>query len=429
MFLNSRRLRSTFASTVPAVALSAMLAMPASAAGLKTITAVMHSDLRVTDPIITTAYITRDHGYMVYDTLLATDSNFKIQPQMADYKVSDDKLTYTFTLRDGLKWHDGAPVTAEDCVASLQRWGKRDGMGQKLMTFVASLEASDARTITLKLKESYGLVLESLGKPSSVVPFMMPKRIAETPADKAIPEQIGSGPFKFLPAEFQPGVKVVYEKNKDYVPRKEAPSWTAGGKVVKVDRVEWVTMADAQTAVNALQSGDIDFIENPAWDILPVLAADKSLVVHTLSPLGFQTLGRMNFLHPPFDNVKVRRAAFLAMSQKPVLDALVGNPEYYKVCGAVFGCGTPLATDVGSETLVKGDGMAEAKKLLAESGYDGTPIVVMAPGDVVTLKAQPIVVAQQRRDAGFRVDLQPTDWQPVVSRRASQKSPKEGGWN
>ena len=239
----------------------------------------MHSDLRVIDPIFTTAYITRDHGYMVYDTLLATDSNFKIQPQMADWKVSDDKLTYTFTLRDGLKWHDGAPVTAEDCVASLKRWGKRDGMGQKLMDFTASIEATDAKTITLKLKEPYGLVLESIGKPSSLVPFMMPKRLAETPADKAIPEQIGSGPFKFVQAEFQPGVKAVYEKNKDYVPRKEPPSWTSGGKVVKVDRVEWITMADAQTAVNALQSGDIDFMENPPFDMLPVLEANKDLKI------------------------------------------------------------------------------------------------------------------------------------------------------
>jgi peptide/nickel transport system substrate-binding protein len=246
---------------------------------------------------------------------------------MAEYKVSDDKLTYTFTLRDGLKWHDGPPVTAEDCVASLKRWGGNDGMGQKLMDFVASLEAPDAKTIVLKLKEPYGLVLESIGKPSSLVPFMMPKRMAETPKGQAIKEQIGSGPFKFVAAEFQPGVKAVYLKNTDYVPRKEAPSWTSGGKVVKVDRVEWVTMADAQTAANALQSGDIDFMENPTFDILPILKADKSLKVETLNQLGFQTLGRMNFLYPPFDNVKLRRAAFLALSQKPVLDALVGNPE------------------------------------------------------------------------------------------------------
>jgi peptide/nickel transport system substrate-binding protein len=423
------RLASASKITFPVLALSAALAVPALAAGVKTITAVMHSDLRVIDPGLTTAYITRDHGYMVYDTLLATDSNFKVQPQMADWKVSDDKLTYTFTLRDGLKWHDGAPVTAEDCVASLQRWGKKDGMGQKLMDFVASLEATDAKTITLNLKEPYGLVLESIGKPSSLVPFMMPKRIAETPPDKAIPEQIGSGPFKFVQAEFQPGVKAVYEKNKDYVPRKEPPSWTSGGKVVKVDRVEWITMADAQTAVNALQSGDIDFMENPSFDLLPLLAANKDMKVETLNKLGFQTLGRMNFLYPPFDNVKIRRAAFLAMSQKPVLDALVGNPEYYKVCGAVFVCGTPLATEAGSESLTKGNGMAEAKKELAASGYDGTPVVVMAPGDVVTLKAQPIVAAQLLREAGFKVDVQATDWQTVVGRRASQKPPKEGGWN
>src|SRR6266850_1416472 len=382
--------------TLSVLALSAALSSQAIAAG-KTITAVMHSDLRIIDPGFTTAYITRDHGYMVYDTLLATDSNFKIQPQMADWKISDDKLTYTFTLRDGLKWHDGASVTAEDCAASLKRWGRNDGMGQKLMDFTASIEATDDKTITLKLKEPYGLVLESIGKPSSYTPFMMPKRMAETPAGQQIKEQIGSGPFKFVAAEFQPGVKAVYEKNADYVPRKEPASWTSGGKVVKVDRVEWITMADAQTAVNALQSGDIDFMENPSYDILPVLAANKDIKIETPNKLGFQTVGRMNFLLPPFDNVKVRRAALLAMNQKDVLDALIGNPEYFKICGAFFMC--------------------------------GTPIVIMAPGDVVTLKAQPVVAAQALRAAGFKVDLQATDWGTVVSRRTSQKPIKEGGWN
>src|SRR5712675_3411511 len=433
MFHITRWKRPTIAAALSVAALSVALTSQAFtskafAAG-KTITAVMHSDLRIIDPLFTTAYITRDHGYMIFDTLLATDSNFKIQPQMADWKVSDDKLTYTFTLRDGVKWHDGAPVTAEDCVASLKRWGRNDNMGQKLMDFTASIEPTDARTFALKLKEPYGLVLESIGKPSSYTPFMMPKRLAETPAGQQIKEQVGSGPFKFVQAEFQPGVKAVYEKNTDYVPRKEPPNWTAGGKVVKVDRVEWVTMADAQTAVNALQSGDIDFMENPSFDLLAVLKGNKDIKIETLNKLGFQTLGRMNFLYPPFDNVKVRRAAFLAMNQKNVLDALVGNPKYYKTCGAFFVCGTPLATEEGGETLIKGNGMADAKKVLAESGYDGTPIVIMAPGDVVTLKAQPIVVAQQLRDAGFKVDLQATDWQTVVARRTNQKPPKEGGWN
>ena len=279
MFPITRWKRPTVASALSVLALSVALTSQAltsqAIAAGKTITAVMHSDLRIIDPLFTTAYITRDHGYMIYDTLLATDSNFKIQPQMADWKVSDDKLTYTFTLRDGLKWHDGTPVTAEDCVASLKRWGKSDNMGQKLMDFTASIEPIDAKSFALKLKEPYGLVLDSIGKPSSYVPFMMPKRMAETPAGQQMKEQIGSGPFKFVQAEFQPGVKAVYEKNTDYVPRKEPASWTAGGKVVKVDRVEWITMADAQTAVNALQSGDIDFMENPPFDFAAGSAANK----------------------------------------------------------------------------------------------------------------------------------------------------------
>jgi peptide/nickel transport system substrate-binding protein len=430
MFHISRRKLLKFLGVAPpALALSSAWIKPAAAAGKKTISAVMHSDLRIIDPLFTTAYITRDHGYMVYDTLLATDSNFKVQPQMADWKVSDDKLTYTFTLRDGLKWHDGPPVTAEDCAASLKRWGKNDNMGQKLMDFTASIEAADAKTIVLKLKEPYGLVLESIAKPSSYVPFMMPKRLAETPVGKQMEEQIGSGPFKFVKAEFQPGVKSVYEKNTDYLPRKEPPSWTSGGKVVKVDRVEWVTMADAQTAVNALQSGDIDFIEQPPFELLPVLEGNPDLKVETLNKFGFQTLGRMNFLLPPFDNIKVRRAALLAINQRDVLDALVGNPKYYQLCGAFFVCGTPLATEDGAGDLTKGGNIEAAKKALAESGYDGTPIVIMAPGDVTTLKAQPIVVAQLLREAGFKVDLQQTDWQTVVSRRTNQKPTSEGGWN
>jgi peptide/nickel transport system substrate-binding protein len=412
---------------LPLLLTALVLAMPAQAAN--TIRAVMHSDLRVIDPGFTTAYITRDHGYMVYDTLLATDANFKVQPQMADWKVSDDKLIYTFTLRDGLKWHDGTPVTTEDCVASLKRWGKVDSMGQKLMDFTASIEAADARSIVLKLKEPYGLVLESIAKVSSYVPFMMPKRLAETPPDKQIPDQIGSGPFKFVASEFQPGVKAVYEKNKDYIPRKEAPSWTAGGKIAKVDRVEWITMPDAQTAVNALQSGDIDFLEITPWDLLPVLEANKEIKIEVLNKLGYQAIGRMNFLHPPFDNPKVRRAVFMAINQKDFMDAMVGNDKYFVLCGALFVCGTPLETGTGSDVLVKGSGMAEAKKLLKESGYDGTPVVLMAPTDVVTLRTQPIVAAQLLRQAGFTVNVQAMDWQSVVSRRGSQKPPQEGGWN
>jgi peptide/nickel transport system substrate-binding protein len=395
----------------------------------ETITAVMHSGLRVLDPIITTAHITRNHGYMIYDVLVAQDKNFAPQPQMAEFAVSDDGLTYTFTLRDGLKFHDGEAVTAADAVASLKRWGERDSGGQLIFDITASLEATDDKTITWTLSAPFGPLLDIVSKQSAVPPFIMPARVAETSADEAITDYTGSGPFVFVEEEFEPGVSVTYAKFEDYVPREEPVDWMAGGKVVNVDTVKWVAMPDAQTAINALVSGEIDYLEQTPIDLLPILEASPDVVVEVRDPLGYQTMGRMNFKHPPFDDVKIRQAALMAMSQEPVLATLIGNPEYYQMCGAILGCGTPLASETGTESLTGAGDAAGAKALLEEAGYDGTPVVLMQPTDVVTLTAQPVVAAQQLREAGFNVDMQAMDWQTLVTRRASQAAPSEGGWN
>ncbi|TKA95091.1 ABC transporter substrate-binding protein [Cereibacter changlensis] len=394
-----------------------------------TIKAVMHSGLRVLDPVITTAHITRNHAYMIYDVLIAQDSEFQPQPQMADWTVSDDKLTYTFTLRDGLSFHDGAPVTAADAVASLQRWAQKDAGGQIIMDRTASLEATDDKTITWTLTEPFVPMLDVLSKQSALPPFIMPARVAATSADEAITDYTGSGPFRFVEAEFQPGLTVVYEKFDDYVPREEPADWMAGGKVVNVDRVEWVNMPDVQTAVNALSGGEIDYIEAMQVDLIPLLEGDPNIVVETREPTGMQTMVRMNFLHPPFDNKEVRQAALKAIQQEPVLAAMVGNPDYYQVCGAILGCGTPLESATGSETLTEGGGAEAARAQLEAAGYDGTPVVLMAPTDMVALATQPVVVSQMLREAGFEVELQPMDWQTLVTRRASQAAPAEGGWN
>ncbi|MDF1601519.1 ABC transporter substrate-binding protein [Mesorhizobium sp. YIM 152430] len=395
----------------------------------ETITAVMHSGLRVLDPIITTAHITRNHGYMIYDVLIAMDENFEVHPQMAEFEVSDDGLTYTFTLRDGLMFHDGEPVTAADAVASLNRWGERDSGGQLIFDVTESLEASDDKTITWTLSEPFAPLLDIVGKQSAVPPFIMPARVAETPSSEAITEYVGSGPFTFVEEEFEPGVSVTYAKFEDYVPREEPANWMSGGKVVNVDRVVWTTMPDAQTAMNALVSGEIDYLEQSQIDLLPILEASPDVVVEVRDPLGYQTMGRMNFKHPPFDDEKIRQAALMAMGQESVLATLIGNPEYYSLCGAIFGCGTPLASETGSETLKAGGDPEGARALLEEAGYDNTPVVLMQPTDVTTLTAQPVVAAQQLREAGFNVDMQAMDWQTLVTRRASQAAPADGGWN
>src|SRR5690606_37019768 len=338
---------------------------------------------------------------------------------------SGDKLTYTFTLRDGLKFHDGQPVTTADVIASLQRWGKADGMGQKLFDFIKELKAVDDKTFQLILKEPYGLVLDSLGKPSSNVPFIMPKRLAETPHTQNVPEEIGSGPFRFVKSEFNPGAKVVYEKNPDYKPRSEPPSFMSGGKVAKVDRVEWITIADAQTAMNALIKGEIDIWEQASYDLLPELKKSKEVVVKDLGPLGMNYMLRMNWLQPPLDNVKVRRAILHAVNQEDYLAAQIGDPEYSKVCPAMFGCSTPLKSDAGA---VKPN-IEEAKKLLKESGYKGEKIVIMAPTDLGSIAQLPLVTAPILRSMGMIIHPHATDWQTPAGRRAKTDGIVQGGWH
>ena len=419
----------TGAATVALMAAAVALTGPAAAQQPTTLKVVAHSALRVLDPILTTAYITRNHGYMVYDTLLAWDDKFKVTPQMAEkWEVSDDKLTYTFTLRDGLKWHDGKPVTTADIIPSIKRWGERDAMGQKLMDFVKEMTPVDDKTFKLVLKEPYGLVLDSLAKVSSNVPFMMPKRLAETKSTEQIPEQIGSGPFKFVQSEFQPGVKVVWAKNTDYVPRKEPAVWASGGKVAKVDRVEWVNIPDHMTAVNALINGEIDWIEAVPHDLLPIVESASNVKVEIQNPLGSQGMLRMNWLHPPFNNVKIRQAVMHAVAQEDYMKAQIGNKEYYQVCPAIFVCGTPLETDAGSAPAIKAD-LEKAKQLLKEGGYDGTPIVLMAPTDLAAIAAYPQVTLEAMKKIGMNVDYQAMDWQTLVGRRAKTEPPAQGGWN
>lgn len=405
------------------------LSATAAYAQEKTVTAVMHSGLRMLDPIVSTAHITRNHGYMVYDVLVAMDGDGTVQPQMASWDVSDDRLVYTFTLRDGLVFHDGADVTATDVVASLKRWGARDGAAAFLIEATGSIEAADAKTVVWTLTEPFPLLLDVLAKQSSVPAFIMPERVASTSPDETITEYVGSGPFVFVEGEFQPGVKIVYDRFDDYTPREEPASGLAGGKVVNVDRVEWVTMPDSQTAMSALMNGEIDLIENSQIDLLPILETSPDVTVEIRDPLGYQGFARMNFKHPPFDDVRMRKAAMMALGQKQAMATMIGNPDYYWLCGAIFGCGTPLGDETGAESLKAGGDKAAAKKMLEEAGYDNTPVVIMQATDIGAMGTIPVVIASDLREAGFNVDLQSMDWQTLVSRRASMNPPAEGGWN
>jgi peptide/nickel transport system substrate-binding protein len=393
-----------------------------------TLRVVNHSDLKILDPIWTTAYIVRNHGYMIYDTLFAYDGNFDVKPQMVDkWTTSADQLTWTFTLRDGLEFHDGSPVTADDVVPSLKRWAVRDPIGQLLWTKVAEVKALDPKTFQIALKAPTGIMLLALGKPSGN-PFIMPKKVAETDPFKQIEDYTGSGPFIFLKDQWKPGDKTVYVKNPKYKPRNEPPSGLAGAKLAKVDRVEWVAIPDQQTAMNALLKGEIDMIESPQHDLFKVMEADPGAKLVNLNRWGNQYIFRFNQLFPPFDNAKVRQALLYAFNQKDFLDGVIGDPKFYKVCKAMFMCDTPYASTKGFEDKFDSN-FAKAKELLKEGGYDGRPVVLMHSSDLYVLANLAPVAKSLMERAGMKVDMQSMDWQTVVSRRAKKDPPDKGGWN
>ena len=381
------------------------------------------------DPIWTTTIAVQIHGFMVYDTLFGLDEDFNVKPQMVDtYTVSSNKLVYTFTLRSGLKWHDGTPVTSKDCVASIKRWGAKDGIGLKLMAATQKLEVIDDKTFRLTLKEPFGMVLQGLGKVTVSVCFMMREKDAMTDPNQQVKEVIGSGPFKFVKEAFQPGVTAFYVKNDAYVPRKEPASNMAGGKMVQVDKVELVWIPDPNTAANALMSGEIDYIQTPSLDLIPKLKAAKGVKVEINDPTGLQTVLRLNHQQPPFDNVKARQAVLWATNMEDNLRAVTSDPTLFRVCPSMYPCGSVFASDTGSEPLMKQD-FEKAKQLLKEAGYKGEKIVLLHRNDENIIFPQALVSGSNLRKAGFNVDMQGMDWSTMLSRRAVRKPAAEGGWH
>jgi peptide/nickel transport system substrate-binding protein len=396
---------------------------------------VPQADLKILDTVWTTNNITSNHGYMVYDVLFAPNGKLEYKPQMVEsYSKSVDGLVWKFKLRDGLSFSDGSPVQGKDVIASLKRWCDRNPVGKTLASFVKDMLATGLSTFELHLSKPFGLVIEMLGTPENPL-FIHREAEAKLPSDQQITEPIGSGPFVMVKEEWVPGSKVVYRKNPLYKPRGDPPDGFAGAKLAKVDRVEWIVIPDANTATQALIKGEVDAIEIPTTDHLPLMKKAGSITIQVIDRIGTQAVMRPNHLNPPFNSVKNRQALLYAVGdQKDYLAAVVGNPEYEKPCWAVLICGTPYGTTAGVgpwATNTKEQNILRAKELLKEGGYKGERVVVLDPADTHIAHAQAVVTAQKLREIGMNVDLQTIDWGTQSARRALKdpvdKNPR--GWS
>ena len=406
------------------------LAAPAIAQPKSLLRFVPHADLASLDPVWTTADITRNYSLAVFDTLFGIDAKFDIHPQMlAGFTTSADGLLWELTLRDGLLFHDGSKVTARDCVASITRFAARDAIGTALGARIAEITAPSDRLIRIRLKSRFGLLPNALAAYASAI---MPEHLAKTDPMKAIPEAIGSGPFRFKADERIPGAKVVFEKFAGYVPRADGvPSFSAGPKIVHFDRMEWTVMPDAGTAMSALLNNEIDWWENPSIDLVPALRKDKRLTVEVHDVTGGIACLRFNHLLPPFDNPAIRRVVQKAINQRDVMTAVAGaEPSLIKVPVGLFVPGTQYASDAGLAANTNGwADIAALKKELIAAGYKGEKITVLGATTIPRIWAAAQVGADTLTRLGFNVDFQALEWGTVVQRRASKATTDKGGWN
>ena len=403
----------------------------AAAQGARVLKFIPHADLTVLDPIWTTAYVTRNHGYLVYDTLFGMDSQYRTSPQMAaGMTVENDGKLVKITLRDGLKFHDGERVLARDCVASIQRWGRRDTFGQTLMAVTDEVSAPDDKTIQFRLKRAFPLLADALAKSPSNFAAMMPERLAKTDAFTQITEVVGSGPFKFVAKERNAGHMVVYERFADYVPLPSGlPSGTAGPKIVHFDRVEWRIIPDGGTAAAALQNGEVDWWESVPGDFRALLRR-AGLNVAILDPAGSMGCMRLNFLQPPFNNPAARRALFKALSQTDFMEAAsAGDQAMYTTPVGYFPPGTPMANTAGLEAISAQPDYAASRRELEAAGYKGERVVLLHATDLASVKTLGDVAGDMLKRAGLNVEIQAMDWGTVVQRRVKKEPVAQGGWN
>jgi peptide/nickel transport system substrate-binding protein len=398
-------------------------------AGGRVLRFVPEFDLRILDPIANTGLSTLQHGHMIFDTLFAFDRSLTARPQMVErFEVSQDGTVYTFVLRDGLRFHDGQPVRARDCVASVRRWSLRDVTGRAINARMTGLDALDDRTFRLTLRERYPLVIDALAKMASSPCFIMREQEAQTPPTTPVTEAIGSGPFRMVRAEFQPGNKIVYERNPDYVPRSDPTDGYAGAKIVNVDRVEWNIIADPSTQTNALLAGEVDIVNTPTFDLLPSLRRSRDVVVKVLDSQGWLPYLRPNHLHPPFNDVRARRALALMVNQTDYLSAAAGDRENWRSCHAFMACGSPMGSEAGMDAY-RQPNLDRARALMQEAGYNGEPIVVLNYNDNAILGAVTEVTMGQLRKIGVNVRAETTDLATAFARRAKIDPPLQGGWH
>ncbi len=357
-------------------------------------------------------------GYCAYEGLFTYDADYQPIPELvAEHTVSEDGLTHTMALRQGVMFHNGEPLTAADAIASVERWGRISGVGKRLMEKTAELAQVDDSTIEFRLNEPYGTILIALAHNTQAC-TIHPKSILDAAGDEPMtdPAQyVGTGPYRL--AEWRRDAAMRFERFDDYQSAPgDVPNGYGGRKYAYADAIEFIPVPDEAARVAGLQAGDYQLGLDIGNDQYEVLNGAPGIIAEILTPTNWDVFF-LNWSSPLMSNLAMRQAVQAAFDHLPMLQSGRGGDEFVRLDPGLMMQQTPWYSTAGEEFYnVNDPDLARAK--LEEAGYDGTPLRFMTTQEYSYMYGEAIVAQQQLEAVGITVDLQVTDWATVLERRA-----------
>ena len=360
----------------------------------------------------TTAGLTTNITLPIFEELFAFDASWRVQPSLVSgYTVSKDGLTYTFNLRSGVPFHNGKTMTADDVVASLNRWGKVSPYGATPYKSVESVTAS-GNSVVMKLSAPQAPLLAFLAFPVGGG-SIMPKEIIDAAGSGPIKQFVGTGPYKFV--EWAPDRYVHHTRFDQYAPRSEPSSNMAGRKDALADDLFYYPVSQVATRIAGVQSGDYDIADQVSTDAYAQLKQDARVQPGVVGG-AFMTFF-FNKRQGVMTNRKLRQAVAVAMDMQPIMQATFGAPDLFSIDPSIYPKGTPWYTGAGGNWY-NVHNVDQAKQLAKEAGYSGETIRWLTTQEYEYMFKSTVVASTQLQQAGFKIDLQVVEWATLLDRRA-----------
>lgn len=383
---------------------------PESARAGGKLTVALNAGISTLDVHRTTGTTASTPSFAVQEFLLAYDENLIAQPLLVDkWSLSQDSKKWSFTLRPGIKFHDGTPLTAEHAVKSWLRWADRDNFGNTILGFVDKVRATGELTFDVDMVEPSALVLEGMARIGGYYPVIVPPKMYDIPAATGAEVMLGTGPYKVK--QYLPGDRLTVDRYDGYKPSPLKASFMSGKKVAYFDQVEYVIVPDQNARIAALKTGQIDILETVPGDFYKDLSKTSGVTVQIITNNSSRQGAWLDNVDGVFKDKRVRQAFAMAYPVEDALRAAFGDSQFWTLCPSMMLCGTKWGNFAdGSKGIYNARDITKAKQLVKDAGAEGATVVVLSPEDLPTYASPALISRKTLETIGLKVDFKATDW-------------------